>query len=179
LAPTEIFDLVIIALATIIGYTVWRGVGLFRLYWLVALLLGALAVATVGQLLQLAPVMEPANLVAIAFSCAGLASSPTLWRDEIRKNMEGLVIYGPFEARDLLSWRAWLRLVDRQGARSAALIYLGIFTIAIAAAASTVQPSNPSGDRMALVLSLAPVAVFAVLSSYYLYRGARRLVPGA
>ena len=177
--PKEIASLVIIALATILGYTLWRNLAWFRVYWLVILLLGALLVATIGQLLQANLITEPANLVAIAFACAGLASSPTLWRNEMKANMESLVIYGPFQGRDLLSWRAWLKIVDRQGARAAALIYLGIFGIVLAAAASTVQPSTPTGDRMALVLSLAPVAAFALLSSSYLYRAARRLVPGA
>ena len=40
--------------------------------------------------------------------------------------------------------------------------------------------SGDPSDRTAFVLALAaPTALFAVLNTWYLYRGSRRLVPGA
>lgn len=175
----QISILIIIGTATVVGWSLLRGATLFRLYWLALLVLAGLIVAAAGQIMAVRSVAETAILFAITFSFAGWASSPTLWRNELRRDLESTVLYARFEPRDLRSWRAWLKLVDRWGAATASLAYVAILLAPLAAAAATVQPTGPANERTPMMLALVPVAIFALLSAWYLYRGARRLVPGA
>lgn len=179
LNPNTITSLVIVGVASAVAWSLWRGATFVRLYVLVLLILGGLIVATVSQLLGIAGVAEGASLFVIGFSFAGWASNPDLWRTELRRDLDRTVLYARFRPRDLRSWEAWLKLVDRIGARYAALVYLAVVTMGITIAAATVPAAATGADRTPMVLALAPVVFFALLSAWHLYRGARRLVPGA
>lgn len=176
----QILGLGVVAFAIVLGWGFWRGkAGILRLYLLSVVVLGALIIAAAAQLLNLENVIEPANAVAIAFSLAGLASGPSLWQQELRNDLQRARLYLPLSGRDLLTWGAWLKLVGRVGAARAAGGYLALFSLAFVAAALTVRPPGPSSDRTFFVVALAPSGLFAVLSAWYLYRGTRRVVPGA
>ena len=175
----QIVKLVVIGFAIVLAWNLWRGQATIHLYFLCVLVLLALATAAMAQILDLMPVIEPASLAAIGLSLAGCTGGSVLWQQEMRRDLEGTQLYRPLLATDLLSWRGWLKAVDRIGAGPAAVSYLALFALAIAGVALTVLPSGPAGDRTAAVVSLAPTAFFAVLSAWYLYRGVRHLVPGA
>src|SRR5947208_3363133 len=178
--PPDLVILVVIALATILCWSFWTGHRSVRLYFLSLVDLVGLLVATAAQLLGLQIVAEPANVAAIAFSFAGCSAGPALWREEIRKDLEKTArLYAPFAAADLLSWRGLLKVVDRLGARGAALVYVVPLLVGLAAVEATVSLSPLSTDRTPFLIGLAPVAAFAALSGWYLYAAARRYVPGA
>lgn len=170
----------IIGFATLVSWNLWRGrTGILKLYLLSLLVLAALIVAAAAQALGAAGLTETANVVAIVFSVAGCATSPGLWQQEMRADLQAMQLYRPLAVGDLASWRGWLKAVDRLGAAWAALGYLLVFCAALAAAGATIRPPGPIPDRGPFLLALAPTALFALLSSWYIYRGARRLVPGA
>jgi hypothetical protein len=177
--PKNIVILVVIVLATIFCWAFWTGKRWIRLYFLVLSVLVGLIAAAVSQALNLASVVEPANVVAIAFSFAASAAGPGLWRDEIRQDLErGGRLYSAISPADFLSWWGVLKLVDRLGARGAALAYLVPLVVALGAAL-VLQPLGVAGDRVPFLIALSPVAVFSLLSTWYVYRAARRLVPGS
>lgn len=176
----QIATLAVIGFAILVAWNLWRGTtGFIHLYVLSVLVLLALVSAMVAQVFDLRPVIEPANLAAIALSLAGCASSPRLWQEEMEGDLKDTELYRPLAPSDWFSWRGWLKAVDRIGAGAAALAYLGLFGVVIAGVALTVQPVGPAADRGPSLFALAPAAVFAGLSTWYLYRGVRRLVPGA
>lgn len=170
----------IIAFATLVAWNLWRGqTGILKLYLLSLLVLAALVLAAVAQTLDAPGLTETANSVAIFFSLAGCTTRPGLWQQEIGADLRETHIYDPLRPGDLVSWRGWLKAVDRCGAAWAALAYLLAYAIALLAVGLTIRPPGPASDRGAFLLALAPIALFALLSSWYIYRGARRLVPGA
>lgn len=178
--PGQILILLVLVFATFLSWSYWRGrKGILRLYIISIVVLIALVSAAASQALQIASVIEPANLIAIAFSVAGCGTNPTLWREEIRADLEQTELLAPLAPGDLFSWKGLLKAVDRIGARLAALAYLALFVAGLVAAGATVQPTGPVPDRTPFLLALTPVALFALLSTWYFYRGARRLVPGA
>ena len=177
--PEDIVRLAVIGVAIFLAWNLWRGRALIPLYYMCGLVLVSLVASFIVQVENFGAAIDPANIAAISFALAACAGSSTLWQQEIGRDLEGTKVYAPFALADLRSWRALLKTVDRIGAGPAALIYLLVYAIAIAAVAATVRPVGPGADRAAFVFSLAPTALFALLSTWYLYRGARRLVPGA
>lgn len=175
----DIVRLAVIGIAIFLAWNLWRGRALVPLYYLSLLVLVSLVASLVAQVEALTLAIEPANVAAIAFALAGCTGGSALWEQEMGRDLEGIRVYAPFTFSDLLSWRGALKVVDRIGAGPAVLTYLLVFGLAIAGVALTVHPVGPFADRTALVLSLAPTGLFAVLSAWYLYRGVRRLVPGA
>lgn len=172
--------LVVIGSATIVGWSFWRGHKLMKLYLLSATVLVGLVLATVAQIVAIDGLAEAANGAAIAFAFAGACTAPSLWRDEIRQDMDRMPgVIGLFEARDFLSWKGFLKLVDRIGARGAALSYLVPFAVLLTLVELTIRPPGPDFDRGFYLIAFAPVVIFAFLSAWYVYRAARRLVPGA
>ncbi len=176
--PEDIVRLAIIAIAIFLAWNLWRGRALIPLYYVSWLVLISLGASFIVQAENVTVAIEPANIAAIAFALAGCAGGGVLWQQEIGRALESTRIYAPFTLSDVLSWRAVLKAVDRIGAGPAVLVYLLVFVLVIAAVALTVHP-GPSNDRTVFVLALAPTALFAVLSAWYLYHGVRRLVPGA
>jgi uncharacterized membrane protein len=81
--------------------------------------------------------------------------------------------------RDLLSWRAWLKLVDRVGARWAALLYFAVYMVAITAAITITFVDSSTDRTIYTILPATAPALFAVLSTAWIYKSARHLVPGA
>ena len=176
---SDIVRLSVIGVAIFLAWNLWRGRALVPLYYVSLLVLVSLVASFVVQFVGVTAAIEPANIAAIALALVGCTGGGAIWEQEIGGALAGMRVYTPFAVRDLLSWRWVMKGVDRIGAGPTALVYLLVFGAAIAAVALTVQPVGPSTDRTALVLSLAPTALFAVLSAWYVYRGARHLVPGA
>lgn len=153
-----------------------RGVPLYAISLVVvASLLGAAA----AQALELERTVEVLNVTAIALSLAALASSPGLWEEQIRTDLERTRLYQPIQPRDFLSWRGWLKLVDRLGAVRAALAYLGVFGVALLAELVAAALQRPRGEGPFLFIALLAPCLFGLLSTMWVFRGARRLIPGA
>jgi len=180
MTPGQIIVLGILLFSVFLGWSFSRGrTAGVRLYLLSVTVAISLLAGAVSQLVSAAGAVESLNIIAIALSLAALPSGPTLWEEQIREDLEHTRLYGSLEPADLLSWKAWLKLVDRLGAARAALGYLGIYAAAILAAALAIWQAGPGGDRgFATVVLLIP-AMLAALSAAWLYRAARRLVPGA
>ncbi|MSQ24409.1 MAG: hypothetical protein EXR58_07670 [Chloroflexi bacterium] len=181
-SPSQAVILVILGLATLLGWNFWRGrTGILPLYYVSVVILVALVIATGSQVLQLSGFIEPANAAAIYIALSACATNPTMWRQEVSKDLERTRLYAALRPRDFLSWRGWLKVVDRIGAVRAVLVYLALFLAGLVGTALTAQPTTVSlaPDRAPYVLVLAPVVLFALLSAWYLYLAARRLVPGA
>ncbi len=176
-------DLATLAILIVSVYFSWRvikgslgGVPLYALVIAVPLCLFGVAIAA---LLEHRPLVELLTVAAVAFSLAVLPASPRLWEDELSADLKRTRVFQVLRAGDVLSWRAWLKLVDRIGAGRAALVFLGLEAVAIACALPallTISAEVPPG--FALVTLLAP-ALLAALAAFWLYRAARRLVPGA
>jgi hypothetical protein len=149
------------------------------LYALAVAVLVSLVGAAAAQLVGAAAVIEPLNVVAIALSLAALPASPSMWEEEVDRALRTTRLYQAVRPSDLLSWKAWLKLVDRIGARRAGLAYLGVFAAAIVGA--LVAPRlGPSTEQAAFaVVTVVSPGLFALLSAGWIYRSARRLVPGA
>ncbi len=180
ISPLALLNVVVLALATFFGWSFWSGKQTIPLYLLSLTALIGVALAGVSQALQLTNLIESANTVAIAFSFAGCAAGPTLWRQEIERDLERTPrLYSAFAFRDFLSWQGVLKLADRYGPRDAGLIYLAPWATLLAVLELTTTPSGPLFDRTYLWLAHAPIAIFALLSAWYVYRSLRRLVPKA
>jgi hypothetical protein len=177
--PEDIVRLAVIGVAIFLAWNLWRGRALVPLYYMTWAVLVSLLASFIVQLEDFSAAIDLANIAAISLALAACTGSSALWQQEIGRDLEGTRVYAPFAFSDLRSWRGVLKAVDRIGAGPTALIYFLIFALAIAAVAVTVRPVGPAADRTAFVLSLAPTLLFAVLSAWYLYRGTRRLVPGA
>jgi hypothetical protein len=178
--PLALLNVAVLGMATFLCWSFWSGKRTIPLYALSLIALIGLLLAAVTQFLQITTLLEPANALAIGFSFAGCAAGPSLWQDEIRQDLEKAPrLYAAFTSRDLLSWRGLLKLVDRMGSLRTALVYLLPWVAGLAALETTLRPSGPLFDRTFVWLAHAPIAAFALLSAWYLYRATRRLVPGA
>ncbi len=178
--PVDIATLAILFVAVYFAWRVMKGslggVPLYPLVIAVPLCLFGIALAA---LVPSRPLVEVLTVAAVALSLALLPASPRLWEDELNADLRRTRVFQVIHAGDALSWRAWLKLVDRIGAARAALLFFSLEVVAIGCALPAllaISAEVPPG--FALVTLLAP-SLFAVLGSWWLYRAARRLVPGA
>lgn len=178
--PGQVVALLVLAFAVFFAWSVSRGRTLgVPLYALSVVIPASLLAGTVAQLFDARGAIEAFNVTAIALSLATLPSDATLWEEELQADLRRMRLVHPLRARDLLSWRGWLKLVDRVGARGAAAVYIGIYAVAVGAALGTaVGVGSSDGTIYSIVPFLAPTA-FALFSASRIYRGVRRLVPGA
>jgi hypothetical protein len=178
--PGQIFVLIVLVFALFLAWSLSRGhtVGV-PLYGLAPAIAAALLVGSVAQLLNADGVVEALNMTAIALALAALPAHPTLWEEQMQADLRRMRLVQPLRPGDLLSWRGWLKLVDRIGARRAALVYFGIQLIAIAAALAATYAAPGSDRPLYTTFAVLAPALFAVLTTTWVYRGARRLVPGA
>ena len=180
LSPTQVAILLILAVAVYLCWNLLRGrTGGIRLYWVAALVPLALLSAGIAQAVNLSGAAEVLNLTAIGFALAALPAGPELWASQMADDLRRTRLFQPLRGEDLLTWSGWLKLVDRMGARRAASVYLGASLLALAAAAFSFFLSRPGNEPVYGLLSLVPVALFAVLCTAWIYRGARRLVAGS
>lgn len=178
--PGDIFTLVVLLFAVYVAWSLSRGrTGGVHLYWICLAVVVSLLLAAAAQIAEVKGLIEPLNVVAIALSLAALPATYSLWEDEIGRNLNATRLYQPVRPGDFLSWKAWLKLVDRIGAKRAGLAYLGVFGLAILAA--LVAPRVGQSDEQAAFALVAVVSpsLFAALSAAWIYRSARRLIPGA
>ena len=177
--PGQIVVLLVLAFAIFFAWSVSRGrTAGVPLYAVCVVIAATLLAGGVAQLFNAEGAIEALNVTAIALSLAALPSHPVLWEEQMKADLQRIRLVQPLRARDLLSWRGWLKLVDRIGARRAAIVYLGIYAVAIAIALGATLGAPTERTIYTTLASLAP-AVFAVMSTTWVYRGARRLVPGA
>lgn len=178
--PGQIVALLVLAFAVFFAWSLSRGRTLgVPLYALAVVIPASLLAGSLAQLLDAKGAIEALNVTAIALSLATLPSDATLWEEQMQADLKRMRLVHPLRSRDLLSWRGWLKLVDRIGARRAAAVYLGIYALAVGAALGTTPTlGSPDGTVYSIVPFLAPTA-FALFSANRIYRGARRLVPGA
>lgn len=176
----QILILAILLFCVYLGWSLSRGrTGGVRLYVVPCAIGGSLLGAAGAQALGLGAAAEALNSAAIGLSLAALPSGGALWENEMRADLARTRTYQVARPADLLSWSAWLKLVDRVGARTAALGYLGGFAVAIGLALAATLRTRPDLEPgFALIALLAP-SLFALLSAWWVYGAARRLVPGA
>src|SRR4051812_31413885 len=147
--------------------------------YMVALIVGiSLFGAALAQLVQQNGAAEAFNVACIALSLAALASPPGLWEVQLRDDWERARLYQSLRASDLVSWRAWLKLVDRLGARGAAVAYFGVFCLGVGLELLALGITQPS-TQLFLLLALSAPALFGALSAIWIYRGVRRVMAGA
>jgi hypothetical protein len=178
--PQQIFVLAVLLFAVFLAWSLSRGhtVGV-PLYVLSIVIAAALLAGSIAQLLNVDTVVEALNVTAIALALAALPAHPTLWQEQMEADLRRIRLVQPLRAGDLLSWRGWLKLVDRIGARRAAFVYFSMFAIAIGAALVATSAVHSADRTIYTTLAALAPALFAVLSTMWIYRGARRLVPGA
>jgi hypothetical protein len=178
--PGQILVLVVLLFALVLGWSVSHGHSAgIPLYVLALVIPVALLAGAAAQLLNADAAVEAFNVIAIAFALAVLPSHPSLWQEQMQADLRRMRLVQPLDGRDLLSWRGWLKLVDRAGARRAALAYFAIYVVAIAAALGSTFVGPTSDRTIYTTLAVLAPALFAVLSTIWIYQGARRLVPGA
>jgi hypothetical protein len=178
--PAQFFILGVLLFSVYLAWSLSRGrTSGVPLYAVSVAVMVALLSAAVVQLVGTSELIEPLNVVAMALSLAALPAGPSLWEEQMAHDLSATRLYRPMQPTDVLSWRAWLKLVDRCGARGASLVYLGVFAVAILAAlfAPRVGPSDEQA-AFALITVSSPT-LFAFLSTIWIYRSARRIVPGA
>ena len=177
--PGQILVLIVLVFALVLGWSLSHGhtagVPLYALALVIPL---ALLAGGIAQLAGLDSVVEALNVIAIALSLAALPSHPSLWHEQMQADLRRIRLVQPIAARDLTSWRGWLKLVDRIGARWAALLYLGLYAVAIGTALVATFGA-PSDRTVYTTLAVLAPAAFGLLSTMWIYRGARALVPGA
>jgi hypothetical protein len=178
--PVDVATLVILVVAVYFAWRIMKGsLGGVPLYGLVIAVPLCLLGVAFAALFENRPLVEVLTVAAVALSLAILPASPGLWEDELSADLRGTHVFQVIRAGDALSWRAWLKLVDRMGAGRAALVFLSVEAVAIGCALPallTISAEVPPG--FALVTLLAP-SLLAALAAFWLYRAARRLVPGA
>ena len=177
--PGQIVVLVVLGYAIFLAWSLSRGrTAGVPLYGLAVVIGLSLVVGAVAQVLSAEGAIEALNMTAIALSLAALPSHPSLWEEQMKADLQRIRLVQPLRPSDLLSWRGWLKLVDRIGAKRAALVYVALFGVAIALALAATRGGPADRTVYTIVPALAP-AVFAVVSAKWIYQGARRLVPGA
>jgi hypothetical protein len=178
--PAQIFVLAVLLFALVLGWSLSHGhTAGVSLYLLALVIPLSLLAGSVAQLAGVNGAVEALNVIAIALSLAALPSHPTLWEEQMRVDLRKTRLVQPVSAGDLVSWRAWLKLVDRVGARRAQLLYLGLYAVAILAALAASVVGAPGDRTIYTTLAVLAPAVFGLLSAMWVYRGARALVPGA
>jgi hypothetical protein len=178
--PTDIATLIILVVAL---YFAWRiakgsngGVPLYALAIGVPLcLFGVALAALVGN----TPIVELLTVTAVAFSLALTVATPRFWEDELRADLEKTRVFQTLRAQDALSWTAWLKLVDRIGAARSALLFLLLEIVAMACAFPALLAVSAGIPVGFVLLTFAIPSLYAGLAAFWLYRAARRLVPGA
>jgi hypothetical protein len=177
--PGQIVVLLVLVFAIFLAWSLSRGrTAGVPLYAVSAAVVATLVAGGVAQLLNAEGAIEALNVTAIALSLAALPSHPVLWEEQMKADLQRIRLVQALRPGDLLSWRGWLKLVDRIGARRAAIVYLAIYAVAIAIALGATLGAPSDRTIYTTLASLAP-AVFAVMSTTWIYRGARRLIPGA
>ncbi len=178
--PSQVFALIMLLFALVLGWSLSRGHSIgVPLYVLSIVIAIALIAGSIAQLLDARSVVEALNVTAIALALAALPAHPTLWQDQMRADLQRIRLVQPLRLRDLLSWRAWLKLVDRVGARWAALLYFAVYMVAITAAITITFVDSSTDRTIYTILPATAPALFAVLSTAWIYKSARHLVPGA
>lgn len=170
----------------VLAFSVYLAWGYFRggargipLYGISLVVVASLLGAAGAELLGLSGAVEALNLAAIALSTAALASSPGLWEDQLRTDLQRTRLFQAMRPEDFLSWQGWLKGVDRLGATRAALAYLSVFAVATGGDLVVQWLARPGTDSGLFLIALVAPCLFGSLSALWLYRGARRLIPGA
>lgn len=176
-------DIVILIILVVALYFAWRvsrgSAGEVPLYALVITVPLCLFGVAIAALLGRTPIVEVLMLAAVAFSLAVLPATPRLWEEKLRADLADTRVYQVFRAGDALSWRAWLKLVDRIGALRAALAFLGFEVAAILSAFPALMAMSAGVPTGFILAALAFPSLYALLATLWLYRAARRIVPGA
>jgi hypothetical protein len=176
----RIVVLVVFLFSIYLGWSLSRGhVRGVRLYFVAVAVPLSLVGAAAAQLAGIVTLVEPLNVIALALSLGALPGGPSVWEGQVQSDLERTRLYRTIEPADLLSWKAWLKLVDRLGAPRAALGYLGVFAVALIVALLAVITTTQTVERAFALAPLAAPGLFAVLSTVWLYRAARRLIPNA
>jgi hypothetical protein len=178
--PAELITLVILVVATYFSWRVMRGSsGGVPLYALIAVVpLCLLGVALAG-LVDQRRIVEVLTVAAVAFSLAILPATPRLYEEELRADLKDTHVFQVFQPNDALSWRAWLKLVDRIGAGRAALVFLAVLVLAMLCALPVLLAMSQDVPPGFVLVTLVAPALFAGFATLWLYRAARRLVPGS
>jgi hypothetical protein len=180
MTPVQIVVLLVLLFSVFLGWSLWRGhTRWVRLYVIATGVPLALLGAALCHALGAPSLVEALNVAALSLSIAALPGSPAMWEEQVRADLQATRLYRPLEPKDALSWKAWLKVVDRIGALRGALAYLAIYVIALALAIAT---SFGTPSRVDPGFALAPFTapgLFASLSTVWLYRAARRLIPGS
>ena len=180
MAPVQILVLATLLFSVYLGWTLSRGhAGRIRLYIIAGVIALSLYGAALAQVFQSTGLVEALYVVALGLSLGMLPAGPWLWEEQIRRDLEATRLYTRFVLRDLASWKAWLKLVDRVGAARASLAYLALFVLAIVGVIATLLLRGPDTDRAFALAPLSAPGLFCILSAIWIYRTARRLVPGA
>lgn len=180
MTPVNLVVLAVLVFSIYLGWSLSRGYARgIRLYAIAAVVALSLLGAAAAQALGVPGLVESLNVVALALSLGALPSSPALWEDQVRADLNSARLYQPMLPADVLSWKAWLKVVNRLGARGAALCYLGIFIVALLLDLVALLSATQTVDRAFALAPLSAPGLLAVLSTVWLYRAARRLVPNA
>lgn len=178
--PTQVIVLAVLAFAIYLAWNVFRSrTGGIPLYLVCVAIAASLVGSAAAQLTDLNAAIEPLNVIAVALSLAAMPAPFNLWEQQMARDLQRTRVYGSLRPADLLTWRAMLKLVDRLGARGAALVYLGGFTVALLLPLAATIRSQPADAGLLVAVTIGVPAAFALLSALWVYRGARRLVPGA
>ena len=178
--PGQVIVLAILALAIYLAWNVFRGrTGGIPLYLVCVAIAASLLGSAAAQLMALAAAIEPLNVLTVSLSLAAMSAPFSLWEQQMARDLQSTRVYGSLRPADLLTWRAMLKLVDRAGARGAALIYLGGFALAVVVALAATVRAQPADAILLVAVTIGVPAAFALLSAFWIYRSARRLVPGA
>lgn len=180
MSPGQILILGVLGGSIYLGWRYSRGGGAaLPLYVVSVAIIFSLVGAAGAEALDLLGAVEALNVTAIALSLAAMTSGPALWEEEIGADLQRTRLYHTFRLTDFLSWEGWLKLVDRAGATRAALTYLGIFAIAMAGEILVARDRRLAAEGQFFYVALAAPGLFALLSTIWIHRGARRLIPGA
>jgi hypothetical protein len=177
MTPVQLLVLGVLIFSIYLGWSLSRGHTRGVRLYLVALVVAlSLFGAAASQVLGVPALVESLNVMAPALSLGALPSGPTLWEDQVRADLSATRLYRPLMPADMLSWKAWLKVVDKLGAMQAALGYMGLFVVALILDFAALMSAADAGDRAFAIAPLSAPGLFAILSAFWLYRAARRLV---
>jgi hypothetical protein len=180
MTPVQIVVLIVLLFSIFLGWSLSRGQTRgVRLYFVAVVVAASLVGAAASQLLGAPGLVEACTVIALALSLGALPSGPSMWETQMRSDLEATSLYRTIEPTDLLSWKAWLKLVDRIGASRAALGYLGVYLVGVLLAILVLLTSTASTDRTFAIIPLIAPILFAILTTLWVYRAARRLIPGS
>jgi hypothetical protein len=178
--PGDVATLIILVIALYFAWRVAKGSsGGVPLYALVISVPLCLFVVALGALLGRGPIVEVFMVAAVAFSLALLPAHPRLWEEELQADLKETRVFQVMHAGDALSWRGWLKLVDRIGAGRTALAFLALEVVAILCALPALLAMSGDIPIGFVLAALFFPGLYAALSSLWFYRAARRLVPGS